>query len=955
MMRCDRLLSIFAIMILIFSGLAVIVNLGSGEELEIEQNEKRIEDFEDISKEDRPSKESKSESLERKDQDDQKEESKTTKTIEDTQNDFEGEIENEMISDVDDNTVLMKSTDVDEKTDHSQYIDGFTSMDEDNSNQESILSNDHELIIDDYEIIFKDDMTSLETDTTFDIYRIDVDGVIYTADDIRNANNTEELIETIEGEITYVFRDTIDSVFPHADKQIYDTISQNYEEGTSGPIKITTSADIDLTRKSLGFEEENDQLDTSEVIRETMNMEANINKDVELRFREGHHSTYRFEVPKPYLMGDWDDQEDRASIIEVNNSDGSKEESKTRELDITHETPRYTGTQEEISIEGIFELENLEQIDITFNNSISSINIEKYGDFTIPNVVENLTYVDADFIRTSVDNGLVEWKTITDEMNNSIEEIEDEMPGFFEGVDFIYNDPGIDTGTIIRKYEVENFQPSITTDDEDIDIDNELVESLMNSGATIDFGFSGMGEEYDDYSTLLKIRTPDFMVLHDSGGEIPQEDGYYEIDPKEDFGGEFRSNLEEEELPDEQSISVDTDIDIESVNLDFDLNAVANTKVDGKIEVEAVEATQDMKDSLSEEITLEYAMADLIRQVEKRDIFDKQQILNMTRDGEDIDDFEGMDQILRDALGKENVDVSTEFQEGTWQSVDEEIQPIVLLIDSEFELPLRESGNGNAFDIYSMEMGEFEIPSVEGIETDFRIIFPSSIRGEVEETDNVKTGETSDSRSYIEVNMPGDSDDSITIDPEIIITSGILLSTDICLYGMPLVMIPIIIILIISSIVGLVVWKKRGPDKDQKKKELIRRGMEDALMKENDPDRWLAYIPQEKIDNYQITQDTLFELGLEEELQEMRRRMDIEKVPPPPPPGEKTYREDQRVEETEEIEETEEDLDTFQEENEADEEIEEIIDQEGVDDEMFEEETTEEEAKENQEDLDSEK
>ncbi|MFW5952867.1 MAG: hypothetical protein ACOCSJ_01765 [Candidatus Natronoplasma sp.] len=954
-MRCDRLLSIFAIMILIFSGLAVIVNLGSGEELEIEQNEKRIEDFEDISKEDRPSKESKSESLERKDQDDQKEESKTTKTIEDTQNDFEGEIENEMISDVDDNTVLMKSTDVDEKTDHSQYIDGFTSMDEDNSNQESILSNDHELIIDDYEIIFKDDMTSLETDTTFDIYRIDVDGVIYTADDIRNANNTEELIETIEGEITYVFRDTIDSVFPHADKQIYDTISQNYEEGTSGPIKITTSADIDLTRKSLGFEEENDQLDTSEVIRETMNMEANINKDVELRFREGHHSTYRFEVPKPYLMGDWDDQEDRASIIEVNNSDGSKEESKTRELDITHETPRYTGTQEEISIEGIFELENLEQIDITFNNSISSINIEKYGDFTIPNVVENLTYVDADFIRTSVDNGLVEWKTITDEMNNSIEEIEDEMPGFFEGVDFIYNDPGIDTGTIIRKYEVENFQPSITTDDEDIDIDNELVESLMNSGATIDFGFSGMGEEYDDYSTLLKIRTPDFMVLHDSGGEIPQEDGYYEIDPKEDFGGEFRSNLEEEELPDEQSISVDTDIDIESVNLDFDLNAVANTKVDGKIEVEAVEATQDMKDSLSEEITLEYAMADLIRQVEKRDIFDKQQILNMTRDGEDIDDFEGMDQILRDALGKENVDVSTEFQEGTWQSVDEEIQPIVLLIDSEFELPLRESGNGNAFDIYSMEMGEFEIPSVEGIETDFRIIFPSSIRGEVEETDNVKTGETSDSRSYIEVNMPGDSDDSITIDPEIIITSGILLSTDICLYGMPLVMIPIIIILIISSIVGLVVWKKRGPDKDQKKKELIRRGMEDALMKENDPDRWLAYIPQEKIDNYQITQDTLFELGLEEELQEMRRRMDIEKVPPPPPPGEKTYREDQRVEETEEIEETEEDLDTFQEENEADEEIEEIIDQEGVDDEMFEEETTEEEAKENQEDLDSEK
>jgi len=1102
-MKWDQILSVLTIMILIFGGTSVFVHSASGEEIETEQDEKQEEKVEDAPKEDKSIEGS--ESLETEAGENREENEEGMKTTDNTQ-DLEEEnsnlnenAEDEEKTDLEENARLTQPFDINKQSDHSPYIDTVTLRGNDDY--------DHELILDEYDIVFQDNMTALTADANFSIYRIEIDDEIWTAKEIIEYRHTDDIIENISENMTEVFIETINSTFPYANREFDETTS---DYGEHGPINFSTSADIYLTKKSLGFNETNDRLNMSDVIQGTMKMGANINKEVELNVKPGHNSTYRFEVPSSYIMeaddtwGEWggknhtwDNDKERVSTWIFNNSKGDEKVVLERELRMKHKNPvdiekedihatglfdmksfedvsitntvnissvdiadyqrpgtdesmlpdnienldivtadglrlfidnnltdlqqieeqslddsiedlegnienifgeepdmesewdrsTVTGydiedmgtsppfrcyinstedvgftndkldlpqeaevnevinetlkldanvitepefnvqegifyvlnilaprkvefsesedqhylyqkeidnrdgysdsthlsldlswadedkirevTEEDISIDGTFDLRNLEKINLTLNISISSVDVEKYDDFTLPNTVENLDYVDAKFIRTSVDNDLLEWKTIIDEMNSSVEEIENKIPGFLGDVTFDYYDPEKDSGTIIRRYKAEDFQPTFTADDEEIDIDNELTESLMNSGAVIDFELPSMEEKYDDYSILLKLYTPEFMVLHDDNGERSNEDGYYGIDPKEGFEGELRSD---KEVPDEQSINIDINIDLESVSirtdiLNMDYKADANTLIDAKIEVTVVEAPEDIRNSLPEDITLEYATADLIRQAEKREIFDKQQILNMARDGEDIRDFDGVNQTLRDALGNEDIGVSTRYQEGTWEPTDDvEDQPIVLLIDSEFEIPLKESTGGNAFDIYSINMGEIEIPAIEGIDTNFRIVFPDGIRAEVEETDNVNVGETSDSRSYIEVDMDGDSEDEVTINPEIIITSGILFSSDVYLHGIPLIVLTLSIISLI--ILGVVI--KIVPYQDMIRKKLIRNGMEDAVMEENDPDRWLDYIPEKKVEKYDITQDTLVELELEEELQEMR-------------------------------------------------------------------------------------
>ncbi|MEF8836057.1 MAG: hypothetical protein V5A76_07880 [Candidatus Thermoplasmatota archaeon] len=933
-MRFDRILSIFAIIMLIFSGLSVIIHSVNGEEIDIKQNEKGKERFEDGSEEDKISEKSESKKSEDDIRENREERGESRRTLDDTQNlgekqnfDVERKIENKGKSNLNDNERSM--------------VASQGGADE-NLETTSIYSNsDNELILDTYEIVFQENMTALKVDANFSIYQIELNSNIYTAEEIRNASNSDELIENISSNMTEVFVETISSVFSDAEKDFHKTTTT---EGTSGPIKVSTSADIYLTKNSLGFDENNDQLNMSEMLKETMKMGANIRKGVNLIVKPGHNSTYRFEVPYPYRMesndtwgvwgGDnhtWEDKDDRVSTWMFNNSAGDNEIVLQRELKIKDQNPKDIGAEEDISIDGYFELQELERINITLNNSISVVNIEKYDDFNAPDHIENLNYVNADFLRTAIENGLGEWKTITDEMNSSVDEIENKMPDFLGGLEFNYTDPGRDKGDIVRKYKVENFQPNITMDDEEIDIDNELTKSLINSGGIVDFKFPSLDEEYHHYSILLNFRVPDFMKLHNSSGEMSRVDGDYDykvdFDPEKGFNGEFRSNLE---VPDEQSINLDMDIDIESVSIETDVpnmdyTAIANAKVHAQLEVEAVKATQYMKDPLPEEITLEYATADLLRQLEKHDVFDKQRIVNMTREGEDIDDFEGMNTTVRDALGEEDIGISTRYQEGTWRSEDGELdaQPIVLLIDSEFNLPLKEAAGQSAFEIYSIDMGELNIPSIEGIDTNFKIIFPSGIIPRVEETDNVKTGVTSDSKSYIEVNTSGDAEDQISINPDIIITSGIFFSGDVYLHGIPLLIIMIIIISLIVLGIGIKVF----PYKNRKRKKLIKKGMEDALIEENDPDRWLAYIPQEKIDKYQIDQDMLFELGLQEKLQEMRKEAGKDMSPSSP-----------EVEETEEpLEKIDEDSDNIQEDNLAVEETtdEKMIDEEALDDESM--------------------
>lgn len=97
-----------------------------------------------------------------------------------------------------------------------------------------------ELIIDTYEIVFQKNITALNVDANFSIYKVEYNGTVYTVQQIRDAPNTGEIAENISDRMSEEFNETISSVFPEGRKKFYEMDS---ETGSSGPINFSTSAD----------------------------------------------------------------------------------------------------------------------------------------------------------------------------------------------------------------------------------------------------------------------------------------------------------------------------------------------------------------------------------------------------------------------------------------------------------------------------------------------------------------------------------------------------------------------------------------------------------------------------------------------------------------------------------------------------------------------------------------
>lgn len=797
----------------------------------------------------------------------------------------------------------------------------------DNEESSSYIANvgedyEHELIKDNYTITFDEEvnLTALEAEASFDIHRIEIeiDEVedIYTADQIReNDTGDRDLIGDIEEDITDVFEETINDAFPKADKFFYPTESDPGEEGD--PIEITTSADIYLVKESLGFEEDNEELDMDEMVGETLRMNGIILNRVDLTVQPGHYSTYIFEIPQPYLGHlseleeydrDIDDYENEV-YTSRDNSDGDESEILEKELRLRHEDPDVI-EEEDIRVEGDFDLRDLESIDLSIIYYLYNVNIEKYDEFDIPDDVENLDLIDAEFIERSIDNGLVEWETIEDEMDNSIEEIEDNMPGMMDEVELTHSETDRSFERIRREYDESDFQPIITTDDHEVGIDNELAESLMNSGGIVDFEISGMDDEkYQDYSISMVLKTSEFMVLED---EDYEDNGHHEfnitIDPEEGYEGNFRAHPDKE-VPTDQSVNLEATVDLNKVDLTIDLTASASTNIDGRAELSTIESTDEVEGDLPDYIDIDYLNSQLIRQIEKRDLLDRERILNVTREGEGVDDFDGMENALQDMLDEDEIEAETYFEEGTWDITDDETEPLVLLMESEFDLSLRNSQGSNAFEIYSMEMGEFDIPAIDGVDTNFRLIFPSGIEANVEETDEVSTGETG-SRFYIEIERSGDSEGDLTISLEISIPLSILFSTDVTLNGIPFLVITLAIIALIV-LVPVMIYRRRKKKKAVENEEVRDENVEPENGFERVEDSHDAPPPE---DNYQEstvdnmdhsnsnfdepTEDTdnagdEFDETSSDDFSEEELEDDTQnksEVPPPPPTSDSSYK-----------------------------------------------------------------
>ncbi len=688
-----------------------------------------------------------------------------------------------------------------------------------------------------------------------------------------------------------------------------DSYREEYPDGL-GELQADLSLNENLSFTPDSFDLPEDAR-VGDIVRSVLKLNTTIDKDISMNITGADRVQITVRTPEDIKIENGTRYEGRWSRTYNLN-----EEENVVPLKLRYDGEVREVSKEKVFVNGTLDMRDLDNIDVKVSISIFSINISDYGgNLSIPDSVEGLEYVDYRFLRDSVENGLLEWNNITDEMNESVDEFEAKIPDLLGDIQFKYRDPGKASGQIIRYYEAKDFKLNVTPDKEGAYIDHELIDEIMNSGAIVDFEIPQVDNIDEDYILNFKLATPQFMNLYNGSDQLERKEGFYNIDLRNRLNGSFHSGVEG---PTEESIKFNMEVDLHKLRVEpsplkLSYGAHAKSKIDARVEILSVELPDDIADSLPEEIRLNYATTGLIIQAESHGLFEKQEILGMLRNGSGVDDFEGMNQTLRDALDNDDIGIDITFEKGTWQYNEEGDRPIIVNMDSEFKIHVAGSQKNSALDLHTVNMGDIEIPSIQGIDTKFRILFPKGVRADVKETSNVKTGWTDDGRHYVEVQTSGDSNESVTITPNVVLTEKLFFGGDLFLFGISLRLILVLLISLIILGAGI----KVGKYYFNKKGRVVKKSMKEAREEENDPDKWLDYISEEDKDRFNITQQTLFEQGLQDELIKQRKKAGIENETLPTQEedideGEETDEENRRADEDNEGELTDEDIEGYE-------------------------------------------
>ncbi|MFW6375641.1 MAG: hypothetical protein ACOCZJ_00595 [Thermoplasmatota archaeon] len=648
-----------------------------------------------------------------------------------------------------------------------------------------------------------------------------------------------------------------------------DTYRESYPDGL-GDLKAYMELEDNASFTPDSFDLPEDA-DVGELVRTVLRYDATIEKDLSMNINEVQEAHVTVRTPEDIKIVDGERYQERWSrTYTLENGEN------TVPLSIIYDGEIREINEENVFINGTMDMQNLDSIDANISISISSININNYGDnLSIPESIYGLDFVDHEFVRTAIDNDLIEWNNITDEMNESVDEFEKEIPDLLGDFNLTYKEPSNkNSGPIRRYYEALDFKLNVTPEDkEDAYIDHELIEAIMNSGAVVDFEIPSVEDINENYTLNLKLGTPQFMNLHDDTGEYDRQNGYYTLDLREGFNGTMRSGVEG---PKDQDISFNMTVNLHKIKIEpsplkLSYKAHAKSRIDAVVKINSVELPEEIGDSLPDEINLSHANPTLIRQAETHGLFDRQKILGMLRNGSGLDSFEGMNQTLRDALDNQDIGVDVFFDEGTWESKEDEQKPLILNMNSDFKIHVAGNKESSALDLHSVKMGDMDIPSIQGIDTNFRILFPEGVRAEVEENEDVKTGWTDGGRHYVEVQTSGDSNESVTINPEVVLTHNLIFGKDLFLFNIAVRLILFLIIALILIGVGI----KVATYYTDRKRRIVKKSIIEARKEEGDPYKWLYYISAEDKEKYDITKKSIAELGLQDEFLKQKKKAGI--------------------------------------------------------------------------------
>lgn len=649
-------------------------------------------------------------------------------------------------------------------------------------------------------------MTTMNINVTFAVHEICIDGSNFTADSIME-NYTDypevgmEIINKTKDEINNAFNSIINTTFANDTVISEDTLFDESSLVDTGPannsyqspINFTKNAIITFNVTSFGFEE-NPNLKLNDVINGTLKMGAAIDKAFTLKASAGYNNTFIITVPDyiKIVSKDEDNSDETATWTVDNLSATNIYQVKFMNQTLTIESRSPNPTKwEEVQTNVTIDMHNFDELYINGTVNIKSVNITKYN-VSLPSNIRNLSYISSDGLRMALDNALVKWEDIENEINNVTKGAEKKISDAFNTTIIFnftwYNKKDYDLSTMSSERPINaTFIALNETNSPKIkpnifgDFDAETITGVLNAGAKYTFEIPSSDQNY-----TLRMIVPENILLSNFSVSVEhttvENRNAYSWESSETLSCTFESEIAPEYNESRASLNISIDIN----NMDIlRMLVVVDLNVDAQIYHINISDV-----SMPKNLTIKYINSDCLRLLYRKGILKQSDIDNI------IENMTGkLEERLSSAFG-ENITIEINrvaLNESLEQSYDinnmSDKVPVSFSASTHIELRLSNLTQKQQGGKTSAALTLFTIPiplnltGIKGWDTTYKLILPPELKiASVEDRLGKAKKYTENGRDVFEVSVSGDEryEGTINIDLTplllLFIVPGIVLS-----------------------------------------------------------------------------------------------------------------------------------------------------------------------------------
>ncbi len=321
------------------------------------------------------------------------------------------------------------------------------------------------LMVEEHHELYFENLTSISMDSKSDIHRLDIDGEIFDADEVRSLyhfadpDKKDEIEDELLKLVNDSIEDIIDSSFDFESKNRTGEywfssyiVDESLEETASGPIFICSQVDIILFSEWFDIPEE---ADVETLVYGALKVGGDIVVDIPLYCEEGHKTNYEIYAP-PDLEFLEEDKREKSITKELDNVDGKNPQIENS-LTIVHEAPLEMDVQTPYmdALIDIYELKRdvdreYISIDLNISGMIYKTRVPSMIKQEIPQGL-NISILNADLLRLLYDNGFKQ--EIDDFLSDTEEEVNQRFSTIFED----YSDEELKVKGLEEGYNIDDM------------------------------------------------------------------------------------------------------------------------------------------------------------------------------------------------------------------------------------------------------------------------------------------------------------------------------------------------------------------------------------------------------------------------------------------------------------------------------------------------------------------